>query len=260
MTTKKIAWRNVFLSFAVLAVIVCLLVYIFSSDGGDILCKGIDVKIRNVEVAHLVAPEDIKKIIEQSKITGKGKPLNDGIAKKVLKLFESKGSLKDVFVYCTGDSVLHVELEQRLPVLRIMTASGSCYLDKEGIVFPSSPKYAYDVPLVTGKIQLPNEGKALRDIVFAQNLLEFVNFIADNPFWNAQIQQIDIDKDKNVEFVVCSDNHLIRFGQLNGYKDKLENLLTFYKKVNPYYKEKGNALYTVLDLRFNKQIVAVKSN
>jgi cell division protein FtsQ len=260
MTTKKIAWRNVFLSFAVLTVIVCLLVYIFDSDGGDPVCKGIDVKIKNAEVAKLVAPEDLKKIIEQSKITGKGKPLNDGIAKKTLKFLESKGSLKEVIVYWTGDSILHVEVEQRLPVLRIMTATGSCYLDKEGIVFPASPKYAYDVPLVTGKIQLPNEGKALRDTLFARNLLEFVDFISDNPFWNAQIQQIDIDRNKNVEFVVCSDNHLIRFGQLNGYKNKLENLLTFYKKVNPYYKEKGNSLYTVLDLRFNKQIVAVKGN
>jgi cell division protein FtsQ len=260
MTTKKIAWRNVILSFAVLAVIVCLFVYIFNSDGGDPVCKGIDVRIRNAEVAKLVTTEDLRKIIEQSKITGKGKPLNDGIAKKVLKLIESKGSLKDVLVYWTGDSILHVELEQRLPVLRILTASASCYLDKEGIVFPSSPKYAYDVPLVTGKIQLPNEGKALRDTVFAQNLLEFVSFISNNPFWNAQIQQIDIDRNRNVEFVVCSDSHLIRFGQLNGYKSKLENLLTFYKKVNPYYKEKGNSLYTVLDLRFDKQIVAVKGN
>jgi cell division protein FtsQ len=147
-----------------------------------------------------------------------------------------------------------------MPVVRILTPSGSCYLDETGIALPVSARYSYDVPLVTGKIRLPAEGKVLSDSVFARNLLAFVGFIADSPFWNAQIQQIDIDENKNVEFVICSDNHLIRFGQLHGYEKKLGYLSTFYRKVNPYYKEEDNVPYTVLDLRFDRQIVTAKGN
>jgi cell division protein FtsQ len=231
--------------------------YVFRTKG-DIVCKDIDVKIKNSKIARLITSGDFKKMIEQSKIAGKGKPLNDDILKKTFKLIKSKGSVKSVLVYQTGDSILHVEVEQRIPVMRILTASGSCYLDNEGIVFPISTRYAYDVPLITGKVQLPVEGKMLKDSVFARKLLAFVDFISKDPFWNAQIQQIDIDENKNVEFVICSDNHLIRFGQIQGYEKKLDNLLTFYRKVNPYYKEKDNVPYTILDLRFDKQIVAVK--
>ncbi|MDR2383615.1 MAG: cell division protein FtsQ/DivIB [Prevotellaceae bacterium] len=230
------------------------------STEGDPVCKGIDVKINNLEVAKLITAEDIMKVIGQSKVAGKGKPLNDEAIMKTVKLVASQSSVKNVTVYQTGDSILHVELEQRLPVLRIMTASGSCYLDKSGIAFPVSARYSYDVPLATGKIRVPAAGKTLSDPVFARNLLAFAEFVAKVPFWNAQIQQIDIDENRNVEFVVCSDNHLVRFGQLQGYEKKLNNLLTFYKEVNPYYRSANEARYTVLDLRFNGQIVAVKSN
>lgn len=233
-----------------------MLAYMCSTKG-DPVCKGIDVKVRNPAKAKLITSDDFRRMIEQSKIAGKGKPLNDDVIKKTLKLVKSKSSVKNALVYQTGDSILHVELEQRLPVVRILTSLGSRYLDSEGIAFPVSERYTYDVPLITGKIRLPAEGKMMRDTLFARNLLAFVKFIADDAFWNAQIQQIDVDENNNVEFAVCSDSHLIRFGQLYGYKKKLDNLLTFYRKVNPYYRGENETPYTVLDMRFDKQIVAV---
>ncbi|MDR1887362.1 MAG: hypothetical protein LBQ70_05535 [Prevotellaceae bacterium] len=260
MAKIKLAWNRIVLGFTVLGLAVCLIVYISSANRGDPVCKGIEIKIRNLEEVKLIAPGNLERMIEQSRIAGKGKPLNDDVVKKVLKLVSSKGSVKNVLAYQTGDSILHVELEQRIPVVRILTSAGSCYLDGEGIAFPSVAGYACDTPLVTGKIRLPAEGKRLTDSVFARNLLEFAEFVSNSPFWNAQIQQIDVDENRNVEFAVCSDSHLIRFGQLNGYKRKLDNLLTFYRKVNPYYRERDNSPYRILDLRFNRQIVAIKGN
>jgi cell division protein FtsQ len=259
MAERKIAWKRIILIFATLGIIVCLFLYMCSTKG-DPVCKGIDVKIKNLEVAKLLIANDVRKMIERNKVVGKGKPLNDAVIAKTLKLVQSNSSVKNVLVYQTGDSILHVELEQRIPVVRIMTTLGSRYLDETGVAFPVSERYTYDVPLATGKIRLPAEGKTLRDTVFARNLLAFVDYVTNNSFWNAQIQQIDVDEDKNVEFVICSDNHLIRFGQLHGYEKKLDNLLTFYKRVNPYYRGVNDAPYTILDLRFDKQIVAVKGD
>jgi hypothetical protein len=199
-------------------------------------------------------------MIERSKIVGKGRPLNDEVSVKTMELIRSQSFVKNVLVYQTGDSILHVELEQRMPVARILTSSGSCYLDNAGIAFPVSARYSYDVPLVTGKIRLPVEGKAFGGSGFARNLLSFAEYVANHSFWSVQIQQIDIVDNNNVELAVCSDNHLIRFGQLHGYEKKLDNLLTFYKEVNPYYRGANDAPYTILDLRFDRQIVAIKGN
>jgi cell division protein FtsQ len=257
MAKETIAWKRIILSLAVLGVAVCLFVYIFRTNGVPV-CKGIEVEIKNSKTAKLLTSGDFLKLIEQNKVAGKGKPLDDGVIKKTLQLVKSKASVKNATVYRTGDSILHVEIEQRIPVVRILAPSGSCYLDSEGIAFPVSAQYTYDLPLVTGKIQLPEAGKTLKDTVLSRNLLTFADYISKDPFWTAQIQQIDIDENGNVEFAVCSDSHLIRFGQFYGYEKKLDNLLAFYRNVNPYYREKDSAPYTVLDLRFSKLIVAVK--
>jgi cell division protein FtsQ len=258
MAKETIAWRRVILSLAALGVTICLFVYIFGTNG-EIVCKGIEVEIKNSGTAKLLTSNDILKLIEQSKIAGKGRPLDDGVIRKTMKLVSDRSSVRNVSVYRTGDSILHVELEQRIPVLRMMTSSGSCYLDNEGIAFPVSTRYTYDLPLVTGKIPLPVDGKTMKDTILSQNLLAFTDFISNDPFWNAQIQQINIDEKGNVEFTISSDSHLIRLGQFRGFKRKLDNLLTFYRNVNPYYKERDN-VYTALDLRFDGQIVAAKKN
>jgi cell division protein FtsQ len=259
MAERKIAWERITLVFAVLGVAVCLVIY-KSSTKGDPVCRGIDITVTNAEVAGTVTVKEIEKMLEQNNIAGKGRLLTSDVTKKTLKLLKSKAYIKNAHVYCTGDSILHVELEQRVPALRILTGEGSCYIDSDGIAFPVSERRAYRVPLITGAVRLPAEGKMMRDTLFARNLLAFADYISGNPFWNAQIQQISVAGNGNIEFTVCSDSHLVRFGQLHGYESKLDNLLTFYMKVNPYYMAENDMPYTTLDMRFKGQMVAVKGN
>ncbi|MDR2466225.1 MAG: cell division protein FtsQ/DivIB [Prevotellaceae bacterium] len=218
-------------------------------------CKSIEVRINNE--GRLVTKQDVRDIIEGSKITGVGKPLDEERLKKLRGLLETKSYMKDLLLYATGDSVLHVEFKQRIPAIRVAGDRGAWYyIDSELHVFPASMRYAYDVPVVTGQVQLPPKGKIPeKETVFVEKLLEFATFVASSPFWNAQIQQIHIDGKQNVEFTVTSERHLIRLGQLDGYRRKMEGLLAFYRKVNSYTGDS----YRILDLRFENQIIAVKN-
>ena len=247
---KAIAWNRVVLVAGILGLMIYLIVNLLVAEE-DCLCKGIDVKINNE--GKLVYPEDIGAIIEKSGIAGTGKPLNDNIIDKVKKLLETKSYLKDIAVYKTGDSIMHVEFNQRIPALCLLNVDGaSCYLDSEGYAFPLSFRYAYNVPLVTGNIEIPQKNSLPADSAFTCNLLSFASFISTSQFWNAQIQQINIDKNKNVELTVCSDDHCIRLGQLADYDEKMRKLYVFYKRLSPSKR----AEYKIIDLRFKKQIVA----
>jgi cell division protein FtsQ len=247
---KAIAWNRVVLVAGILGLTVYLIVSLLVADE-DGLCKGIGVKINNE--GTLVYPEDINAIIEKSGIAGTGKPLNDKTVNEVKKLLETKSYLKDIVVYKTGDSILHVEFNQRIPALCLLNEDGaSCYLDRDGYAFPRSLRYAYNVPIVTGNIKIPQKNSLPTDSAFTRTLLSFAGFISANPFWNAQIQQINIDKNKNVELTVCSDDHCIRMGQLTDYEEKMRKLYAFYTKLSPSKK----AEYKIIDLRFKKQIVA----
>ena len=251
----KVAWNRVVLCIGIVGLTVYLSVVFFSTGKVGIICKSIEVKINNEE--KLVTKQDVRDIIEGSNITGVGKSLDEERLKRLRGLLETKSYMKDLLLYATGDSVLHVEFKQRIPAMRVAGDRGAWfYVDTELHVFPASMRFTYDVPIVTGHVQLPPKGKIPdKDAVFVEQLLEFTAFVAANPFCDAQIQQIHIDGKQNVEFTVTSEKHLIRLGQLNGYRRKMDGLLTFYKKVNSYTGDS----YRILDLRFENQIIAVKN-
>ena len=257
---KRISRYKGLLTLGVLGLFVYI-VYAFVSGGHkneQMICKDIVVKVLNINDAGFVTPDDVSNIVEESGLTGKGKLLDDSIAAKVRLMLESKSYIKNVHTYTTGDSVLHVSLEQRIPVVRIITSSGSCYWDAEAYAFPPSPNYVHDVPLVTGNLPLPYKlpykgPMPEKGSEFARKLLDFAIYVGQNEFWNVQIQQINVDGNGNVELAMCLGNETVKLGQPENYVHKLDKLLVFYRKVY-FYLEKDK--YKTFDLRFSDQIVA----
>lgn len=52
----------------------------------------------------------------------------------------------------------------------------------------------------------------------------------NNPFWEAQIVQINVLPGKEIELVPRVGNHIIYLGKLEHFEDKLKRLKTFYEK------------------------------
>ena len=257
---KRISWYKVLLTFGITGILAYIIyAFISGSDKTEqMVCKDIAVEILNIDDAGFVSTATVRDIVEESKLAGMGKRLNDSVAIKVRKMLETKSYIKNVRAYPSGDGVLHISLEQRVPVLRIITSTGSCYLDAEAYAFPPSLDYVHDVPLVTGKVplpyKLPYKGPMPdRDSQFARQLLTFAAYINNDKFWNAQIQQINVDDKGNIELSMCAGRETVRLGQLDNYEYKLDKLLTFYSKVYPYLERDK---YKTFDLRFGDQVVA----
>lgn len=259
---KRVSWRKVLLTFGVSGLMGYIIYAFVSGSDTDeqMTCKDIAVKILNINDAGFVTAADVRSIVEESKMTGKGKRLNDSIAVEVRKMLETKSYLKNVKVYPSGDGVLHISLEQRIPVVRLITPSGSSYLDSEGYAFPTSANYVHDIPLATGNLPLPyklpykgplpDNGSA-----FVRRLLAFAEYVSEDEFWNAQIQQINADGEGNVELVMCVGDEIVKMGQLDGYVYKLDKLSTFYDKVYPHLERNK---YKTFDLRFGDQVVTTR--
>jgi cell division protein FtsQ len=94
------------------------------------------------------------------------------------------------------------------------------------------------------------------DSLTIQGLKRVVNFISENTFWNAQIGQIDITADRKFELVPVIGSHIIKLGFAENVQAKLEKLMVFYKNVLP---KAGLAKYSVLDVQFDGQVVAVRN-
>ena len=136
---------------------------------------------------------------------------------------------------------------QRIPVLRVMSANGeNYYLDNKGTVMPPSAKCVAHLAVATGKI----------DKNFAKNkLYPFGMYLQNDPFWNAQIEQIHVLSGKTVELVPRVGDHLIYLGRIDGYERKLKRVKVFYQKA---LNQVGWNKYSRISVEFDNQVICTR--
>jgi cell division protein FtsQ len=88
-----------------------------------------------------------------------------------------------------------------------------------------------------------------------KDVKELTTFISKDPFWNAQVAQIDIVGDKNFELIPTIGNHIIRIGSADALEEKLHRLFVFYKNV---LSKTGFDHYSVIDVQYKDQVVATQ--
>ncbi|OHX68056.1 cell division protein FtsQ/DivIB [Flammeovirga pacifica] len=149
---------------------------------------------------------------------------------------------------------LVIDIEQDRPIARVITPSGnSTYINQEGKMIGLSKKYSARVVLITGKgaDKLLNQ-KFLKESVYGKNLLEFVNTLSNDRFWNAQLTQLDIQTNMDIIAYPQVGKERIEFGLPTGYSKKLGKLKLYY---NSIVANKGWNVYKNIKLQYEGQIV-----
>ena len=142
------------------------------------------------------------------------------------------------------------------------------YLDDDGKMMPLSDKYTSNVLVANGNISesfgqnyfrsVANIAKdsTLRARSVLDELYAMATYINKDEFWKAQIQQIYINNDKEMELIPLVCNHKIIFGDTSNMEEKFNKLLTFYKQGLSYTGDWNK--YSIINLKFKNQIVCTK--
>jgi len=141
---------------------------------------------------------------------------------------------------------LKIWIDQRDPFFRVMTADGGYYVDTEGKKVPFSYINTAKVVVCTGTIT--------RKMIDG-DLTTFINYINDERFWKAQIEQIHVKSNGEFVLVPRAGGHLIEMGRVEKLDIKFRNLLAFYKQG---FKNGGWDKYRRVSLRFDNQIVCTR--
>jgi cell division protein FtsQ len=126
-----------------------------------------------------------------------------------------------------------------------MSGNYNFYIDEEKKEIPIPRKFAANVPIVTGEVN--------KDFIKG-DLFDFITYVRKNQFWDAQIEQINICHQKNVELIPRVGNHTIKLGTLDDYETKLNKLKTFYKNLHNI----GWNQYHIINLEYKNQVVCTK--
>lgn len=161
-------------------------------------------------------------------------------------------------VYADMDGIINVEVSQRQPVLRIMNQfDKDFYVDQHGLKIPLSANFTARVLVANGFIDEPFNGEVdtLRNPV-ALAVFKTAGYIRKDSLWQAQIAQIYVNKDHEIELVPRVGNNRILLGDADSLDSKFHNLLVFYKKALPRV---GWDAYKIINVKYANQVIGVRN-
>lgn len=219
-------------------------------------CSKIEINISGVQNNFFIDKKGVISILEK---TNGGRLEKKPLYTIDLALMETELQkslwIKKAELFFDNNNVLVVKITEREPIARIFTTSGlSFYLDSSLIRLPLSDKFSARLPVFTDfpadVIVLTKEDSSLiRDI---KTLSEF---IGNDPFWMAQIDQVDITPNRTFDLIPKLGNQVIHFGNTENYHEKFSNLLCFYRQV---LSQIGWSRYSSIDVQFKGQVVGVR--
>jgi cell division protein FtsQ len=163
--------------------------------------------------------------------------------------------VKDAQLFFDNNEVLRIKVAEREPVARIFTTEGtSFYIDSGGARLPLSDKASMKLPVFTGfpseKLRLHGPDSALSD-----QTRKLAAYLSKDPFWTAEIQQVNITANRTFQMVPVIGNHIVEFGDGNDCTEKFHKLFIFYKEV---LTRTGFDKYATVDVRFSGQVIGTK--
>ncbi len=219
-------------------------------------CTGVNISINGKDDALFLSKQDVLNTIAPDRNDPPtGKSLASFDLKKMETALEQNLWVKDAQLFFDNNGVLRVTVEERIPIARIFTVNGnSFYIDSSATQLPLSSRMTVKLPVYSN---FPADKQRLygADSVLMQEIKKMSPFILANPFWMAQIGQIDITPYRTFEMIPVVGKHLIVFGDGGDYEQKFHNLFLFYQQVGA---KAGLDKYSIINVAFNKQVVATK--
>ncbi|MEY4278472.1 MAG: hypothetical protein RL377_476 [Bacteroidota bacterium] len=253
MSRWKYILERVLWSIAAIGLIV-LFVFAWQAKSGK-KCTGIQIELTGKSNGFLFMDEkEILRLINEQGVSV-GTPVGSINLSKLEKSLSETKWVAHTDIYFDNQQQLQVKIEQRVPIARIFTASGnSFYIDNTAQKLPLRQLSVMRLPVFTG---FPSDQEKLSnpDSLLLKDILHFALIIQQDSFFNAQISQVNIASNGDFEMIPTLGDHMVLLGSVEHLEDKLNRLYTFYKKV---WIPSGVNAFQVLDLRFDRQIVALK--
>lgn len=217
-------------------------------------CADVQIIVKGTGEQYYISKSDIAFLLSANgEPTLKGMPIGDIDLARLERRLEGQSWIRDAELYFDRTNVLHVTVSERQPIARVFASNGtSFYIDSSGARLPLLRHIAARLPVITN---YPSATRPLpKDSAVLVQSRQLVQFINGDPFWSAQLAQVDITPVGSFELLPTVGNHTIRIGTADSLENKLNRLMLFYKQV---LSKAGFDKYSAIDVQFAGQVVAV---
>ena len=219
-------------------------------------CSTIEIQITGVQNNFFIDKKDVISVLEKANGGKLEKvPLHSIDLARLETELRKNQWIKNAEIFFDNNNALQVRIKEREPIARIFTTSGSSfYIDSSLARLPLSDKFSPRLPVFT---DFPTNAAAFskEDSNLVCDIRTLSQFINDNPFWMAQIDQVDISSNRTFDLIPKLGDQVIHFGNAENYEQKFRNLLCFYKQV---LTKLGWAHYSAIDVQYKGQVIGIR--
>lgn len=258
MRNKRL-WRYLLFGF-IWAVSLGGLVVLMSFIGvkkSTMVCKKVEVMIPGSQ--YFIDKEEVDNILGLNSNSLIGRRLENINLHKLEKMLQSNPFVQSARVYADMDGVIVVEISQRKPMLRVINMYGQdFYVDENGLKIPVSPNFTAKVLVANGFIDEPFGIKVdTLHTALAKDVYKTADFIRKDSLWAAQIGQIYVNDQHEIELIPRVGNQRILLGNADSLDVKFKNLLAFYKQALP---QVGWDTYKAINIKYSNQVIGIKND
>ncbi len=222
---------------------------------GDVTVRDIGISLENVHENHYLDEKDIMNLMRLDTENLKGANLNKLDFSDIERRIRQSPYVQDAELFSDLKGNLMVKVSLRRPVARMVQNDGpDAYIAEDGTIMPVSEKFASRVLLISGAFvpKLLKVGNIL-DLEEGKQLMLMIDTIMEDPFWSAQIAQIDIDSKARMNLFAQVGDEKIEFGEPEDLAVKFRKLKIFYKEILPRV---GWNKYDRVNVEYEGQVVA----
>ena len=252
--------KYVLLSLSGLLIAVCIICTALygRSQRKQITCRKIEVCVKDSMNIRFISSDEIRKSIRREYGKCIGEVLETIDIVTLEKLIDGKSAVLKSQVYTTKDGSLHVDVTQRMPMVRFQRGCSGFYADGDGYVFPLQSTYAPHIQIVDGNIPIriaeghKGEVENPRSRKWLLDMIEMIRFIENDKDWKKIIVQIHVNENEDLILVPREGQEKFIFGYPDHLEEKFEKFRKYYTAIIP---KAGKDRYKVVDLRYKGQIV-----
>jgi len=259
-------WKKIALMISWIGIFTYLLIVVgfTTRSSKSVPVNNIQVSITDSAKNSFLSKSEVVSMLDDNQILGQHR--GDVNTHRLEKKIETHSAVENAEVYTNIEGELNIEIEQRKPVLRVQDRRGNpYYIDENGKVMPLSKLNAAHVLVASGHIPVLEREK-IKTYNFAKQskydgfgviyqLFTLTGFIRNNEFWNAQIEQIYVNKAGEFELIPRVGAHIIYLGSIENYAYKFKKLYALYTKgLNVH----GWNKYEKINLKYKNQVICTK--
>ena len=218
------------------------------------LCKGYEIEISGNEEELFLDKEKIEQILFLGE-NPVNKPMNQFDLKNLEKKIKSNVWVREADLFFDNADMLQVKVKEREPIARVFTQAGnSYYLDSSATLLPTMEVKPVQLMVFTDFPEGVSKQKKT-DSTLLHQMVRMAQFMNQDSFWTAQVEQVAITPNKTFELVPLIGKHIVEFGSVDQLEEKFKRLHIFYTQI---LAKVGLDHYEKIDVQYGDQVVATK--